>query len=764
MIWSALTLTLALATSGASTETPDVVVLSESRQIQVLQAHYSLAADELEAADVTALTPARRAERARLIGVLREFGARGEFSHDATSEGARVPYFRDARGLRCAVAELMHACGEDAFVAKIQAERNHVWMCELRGEPAFESWLSRSGLTIEEAARIQAPPVVDGGGGLGGGGSSGSTSSGGHSGGSYRGPGDTTPSGGATRGGGKAPAGPSTPTPKEGPKSGGGGASSGPGTGGVAPGQGNAPQPMTLTMTNDDTWWLWWEYNKSEFLIPNRLTLANAPMTGDDPDAAFRSAIVAARASMLPVLEKALHDPDAIVRATAAVAIGRVEGSAAVASLLKILDDPNIEVRHRAILGLGATGSMEAIAPLVAIARTGTVGAEAAGRISAQAQALAITALGLARRNAIDDRIDVEIEKVLQDRVKADRDSIGVAALVYHMLAPNDQLKRYAKLMGLDNTESPSVRCRAVESMRNSSDDKTMAELQRFLNGPRLDLRRSAALALGDNKNSMALPALMMAFDLEAESLTKGFVLIAIGKQGGEKAENYLMNVLEKGETGMRRWAALALGIDARKVKDPVRLATLSAAIRSGAAREKNGDSFGAYWLASGLARDAQALPAIGEGLARCANQRQRMYAATALALMDGEEALGLLRKNLETETQPLVRVAIVQSLGVLGRTADVAAMLDTLMRLDQPDLQGLAASAMASHGSAESLHALVEVAQLQTGSNVRRAAAIEGLGMMLSPYAPMAFAEISRQANYTVFSDWLNGIFQTTL
>ncbi len=758
MIWSVLISTLALATSGASPETPDVIVLSESAQTAVLCAHYAKAADELDAVDVGALTADQRAERKRLIGVLRTFAARAEFNRDPISVGARVPYFRDADGLRCAVAELMHASGEDAFVDKVYAERNHVWMCDLRGDPHFEAWLSRSGLTIEEAARIQGPPHM--------GVTSGQARAANLYPNGYRGPGDTTPSGGSGTGGGRGSGSPSTPSSPSGPttKGGGGGGSSTPTGGSSSPGQGNAPQPVTLTMTNDDTWWLWWEYNKSEFLLPNRLSLSNAPMTGDDPDAALRTAIGRSRDMMLPVFEHALQDTDANVRATAAVAIGRVEGSAAVTPLLKLLDDPNVDVRHKAILALGATGSTDAIAPLVAIARTGSTGADMPGRISPQAQALAIVALGLARRNAIDDRIDVEIEKVLQNRVKSDREPVGVAALVYQMLAPNDQLKRYAMSMALDNTESPSVRCRAVESMRTSSDDKTLAELESFLNGPRLDLRRSAALALGDYDNSLALPALMVAFDVEAESLTKGFMLIAIGRQGGEKAQDYLMTVLEKGETGMRRWAALGLGLDARKVTDPERLAKLSAAIREASAREKNADSFGAYWLASGLARDSLALPAIGEGLTKCGNQRQRMYAASALALMDGDDALALLRSSMKTESQSLVRVAITQSLGVLGRTADVGMMLDTLLRLEDPDLQGFVAAAMAAHGSPEALHALVEIAQLNSGSKVRRAAALEGLGMMLSPYAPMSFAEVSREANYTVFSDWVNGIFQTTL
>src|SRR4029079_3459214 len=77
MNWAVLALTLALATSCASTETPEVVVLPAPAQIQVLRDHYLKAADELEAVDVSALSAAQHTERKRLIGVLREFGARG---------------------------------------------------------------------------------------------------------------------------------------------------------------------------------------------------------------------------------------------------------------------------------------------------------------------------------------------------------------------------------------------------------------------------------------------------------------------------------------------------------------------------------------------------------------------------------------------------------------------------------------------------------------------------------------------------------------
>jgi hypothetical protein len=58
----------------------------------------------------------------------------------------------------------------------------------------------------------------------------------------------------------------------------------------------------------------------------------------------------------------------------------------------------------------------------------------------------------------------------------------------------------------------------------------------------------------------------------------------------------------------------------------------------------------------------------------------------------------------------------------------------------------------------------LCEISRISSGSNVRRAAAIEGLGMMLGDSPPLLFAEVSRQANYTVFPEWVKGLFQVTL
>src|SRR5207247_9384592 len=113
------------------------------------------------------------------------------------------------------------------------------------------------------------------------------------------GPGDT-PSSGKPSGGTSGPA---------------GGSSSGPGGKGIPATGGSGPGPATgngpssaprvstadLTLTDDDGWELWWEYNKVEFMRPNRLQLDRTLVTGDDPADALRRAADEARESALPI-------------------------------------------------------------------------------------------------------------------------------------------------------------------------------------------------------------------------------------------------------------------------------------------------------------------------------------------------------------------------------------------------------------------------------------------------------------------------------
>jgi len=741
---------LALAFQGsASTTAPRPL----DEQVARTRAHYATVLDELAVADTRHLSDVQLAARRQIVDALRAYRDRGDFGL-GFDVGARVPYFVDAQGRRCAVAEMLHASGELALIERVRTTNNHAWILDLAGDAAFEDWLARHGLAFDEAARVQSPVPYDPGHQT-------VPQSGGStpapSGGNYSGPGDTVgPSG---------PAQPSAPTP-----GGGAGPSSGrPGStpSGVGPAPAGAsssapgrPTPVGMTTTSDDSWWLWWEYAKLEFLVPNRLSLANTLVTGDDAAGAFREAIARARRAELPRFTASAAAPDATVRGAAAVALGLSAGRDAVEPLLALLADPSQDVRHRAILALGSTGAPAAAIALLALARHGSHVDGARTDVSPYARPLAVVALGLARRAGLDEGVDVAVAALVREPEKEHREGLALAAMFHHVLAPSPELEKLALELALDETLSPSVRCRAVEALGSARDPKTLAKLQTILSGPRLDLRRSAAIALGVTRDASVLPALQTAHELEAEGLTRGFVLIAIGRIGGAKAHAFLVKVLESGENGQKRWAALALGVLARGTNDP----ETSKLLRASWEREKNSEARAAYWLACGLVRDESAIPGLAYELGGAADPRQRMYAATALSLMGGSRSAEILRERLPRETNPMARVAITQALGILGESQDVRGMRSALEKLAEPGLQGIAATALAFHGTPEALAQLAELSQSDSGARVRRAASIEGLGLLLAREKPLALSDLSRRMNYTVMPDWAQAMFLTLL
>ena len=87
--------------------------------------------------------------------------------------------------------------------------------------------------------------------------------------------------------------------------------------------------------------------------------------------------------------------------------------------LLRLLSDRSLEVRHHAILALGACHASEALEPLLAIVRHGALEANAE-RISPIAPAVAICALGLARRDLVDG-FDEHVDRAVVDRLLGTR-------------------------------------------------------------------------------------------------------------------------------------------------------------------------------------------------------------------------------------------------------------------------------------------------------------------------------------------------------
>jgi hypothetical protein len=153
----ALSLTAATARHGARDD-------SRARQFRAeavrLVAHFDSVDRELRGVDVSCLSATQKAMRAQLISWLRDYRNAGRFPENDRFANRAVPFFRDSHGTLCAMAYLIDRSGRGDIVDRIASTRNNAFIHQLTDDPALVAWLDASGLSVDEAARIQ--PQYDG--------------------------------------------------------------------------------------------------------------------------------------------------------------------------------------------------------------------------------------------------------------------------------------------------------------------------------------------------------------------------------------------------------------------------------------------------------------------------------------------------------------------------------------------------------------------------------------------------------------------------
>jgi len=129
----------------------------QHRRLEVarLRAHFDSVVAELRLPTALPLTPAQRTVRATLIGWLREYREAGSFPRNDRFPERAMPFFRDSRGVLCAMAYLIDRSGRRDLVDRVASTRNNAFIPELAGDPELRTWLDSAGLSVAEAARIQ---------------------------------------------------------------------------------------------------------------------------------------------------------------------------------------------------------------------------------------------------------------------------------------------------------------------------------------------------------------------------------------------------------------------------------------------------------------------------------------------------------------------------------------------------------------------------------------------------------------------------------
>lgn len=98
------------------------------------------------------------ARRAQMIQWLHEYKEAGVYPIDGA--GMPLSVFRDARGVRCPMAELIHKSGRDDLVDAVAAQANDLRLADVHAGPLYD-WMMESGLTLPEIAMVQGAMNVD---------------------------------------------------------------------------------------------------------------------------------------------------------------------------------------------------------------------------------------------------------------------------------------------------------------------------------------------------------------------------------------------------------------------------------------------------------------------------------------------------------------------------------------------------------------------------------------------------------------------------
>lgn len=688
----------------------------DAPETEDLAAHYTRVVRELRSADTSTLDAATRSARARAIDLLERYCARADFGTLQGDElDVRVPRFVDSGDRRCAVADLLDHTGLGDLTLDVSARANGAWVCELAAEPRLRDWLITNGLSLAEAARIQAPnrvpfarprpvvkitPYV---------------------------PSDARPKPTAQR---------STARPKS------AGQSAAATNVGVRNGTttGTTPRtPQGVPMVDSAmpaNWSSWWTFHRGSYL-----THPLAPITGADRTGLAVELLEPARRELLPLVAQLLRSSDAEVRAEAASALAALAPTTAIDVLVPVLSDPHQEVREAVILALGRTGAPRAVRLLSQLA---CANPESSSAPSPYARGLALAALGLGSTFdassfvaalAADPMLDAD---AIPGLVAFDRLSAPVAPTVDATFA--------------SGRERPAgTRALATAMLPRHTADVALPKLMNALSSRDLEVRRAAALALARVNDPLASAGLMTAIELERELGTRGMALVALGARADRSARGFLREMLGSGGKSLQPWAALAAGLHLRGDFDVV----LADALRDAERVHADHSSDGAFAIALGLSRDPLAVPAL-ETMLRSGSPEARAAAAEALGVHGSPNAMAAVRKAITTEKCPVVRISIAEALACSRDDRDANQVLARLADAPDPDSLRRAAAACMRMPCEAMLRGLFAMVRSDSSDGMpRRAYALRALAELLAQSPARPLARSAEWVDWVVLPSW---------
>lgn len=534
------------------------------------------------------------------------------------------------------------------------------------------------------------------------------------------------------------------------------------GRGGTTPGR-----KKSKNATPFQSWDWWWDLNEERFLLLKKKIRGEAS-SSDNKDLFLGEVIGGSddvakvtlnqiRKEILPALKLALKDPYYDARAGGVIALGKI-GDKSQAELVddirSLMGDKDKRVRESSCLALGILGNADAIPDLLELVKNTRKGKKICNRgtsdVLNRTRAFAAIAIGLiGHRDGLDSKVIETLLGLAKTKTKQKDVQLG-PVLALQLVKTQEGIPEMLELFN-DEQQDAYIRAHIGVAFGKVGAKQATGALLKGLSHKSTHIARSCAISLGllTNKNEkQVVTKLIRSAKGSPDRGVKNFSLIALGEIGDAKGIAHLVQMVKKGQTHDRTFAALALGINGFKTKSSANADQIFSQYK----KVKNANEKSALAIALGLLNFEDAKETFRNDLERTGDQGLKGHLSTALGLMNDSDAMPIIRNLVKQKGDPDLRKRAAIALGLLKD----ASAVETLERVIQESsaskaILGAATVALGFVGDRQAVPILVKMVENAKNSyqDVTRAFATVALGFLGDKDDIPILSRVQESSNY---------------